>query len=227
MLNIFNHTITGMSFWLSHHTTLAYITLFLGSYFETLIGPGFFIYGEAFFLPGAILAGTGILNIWFVAFWLILGGLLGDTSSYFIGREFGARLFKENNRFFSLTNYEKGANFFAEYGAKSVFFARLLGPLSWITPFFAGTYKVSYSRFLMFNIPGVFIGIGEFLVVGYFFGRSYQKALAIIQGRLFVTTIIAIIVLVLYYVWKRNDPDFFSGGITLKGFWRRYITKKA
>ncbi len=227
MLNILNHTVEGMSLWLSLHTSIAYVTLFFGSYFETLIGPGFFIYGEAFFLPGAILAGTGILNIWFVALWLVLGGLLGDSSSFFIGRHFGTRFFKEHNRIFSLTNYKKGEDFFAEYGAKSIFFARLLGPLSWITPFLAGTYKVSYSRFLKFNIPGVFIGIGEFLLVGFFFGRSYQKMLGIVQGKVFVTTVITIIVFVLYYVWKRNDPDFFSDGITIKGFWRRYVTKKA
>ncbi|TRZ51693.1 DedA family protein [bacterium] len=226
MLNIFNHTVNGMSFWLSHHTTLAYVTLFLGSYFETLIGPGFFIYGEAFFLPGAILAGAGVLNIWFVSLWLILGGLLGDTSSFFIGRHFGMRFFKESNKVFSFTNYKRGENFFAEHGAKSIFFARLLGPLSWITPFLAGTYKVPYSRFLMFNVPGVLIGIGEFLIVGFFFGKSYSKALAIIQGKLFIFIFATIVIFILYYVWKRNDPEFFSQKLTWKGFWRRYISKK-
>lgn len=227
MLNILHHTVDGMSLWLSLHTSIAYITLFLGSYFETLIGPGFFIYGEAFFLPGAILAGVGILNIWFVTFWLFLGGLLGDSSSYLIGKYFGARLFKEHSRIFSLTNYKRGEDFFVKHGAKSVFFARLLGPLSWIAPFFAGTYKVPYPKFLMFNAPGVFIGIGEFLVVGFFFGRGYQKALEIIQGRLFVTTFTAITVLILYHIWKRNDPRLFSQKLTVKEFWRKHISKKA
>ena len=226
MLELFGNTILGMLLWLSAHTAFAYAFLFFGSFFETLIGSGFFIYGEMIFLPGAILAGTGVLNVWLVAFWLISGGVLGDSASFFIGRKFGARLFKEHNRFFSLTNYKKGEDFILKYGAKSVFFARLLGPLSWITPFFSGIYKMSYPRFLAFNIPGVTVGIGEFIIVGYIFGQSYQKALTFVQEK--ITTLIfgAFFLFLLYYIWKRNDPDFFSEKWSWKAFYRRYISKK-
>ncbi len=33
----------------TQYPNLAYLILFLGSYFETIIGVGFFIYGEFFF----------------------------------------------------------------------------------------------------------------------------------------------------------------------------------
>ncbi len=226
MLNIFNHTVNGLSLWLSANTMLAYAVLFFGSYFETLIGPGFFIYGEVFFLSGAILAGTGVLNIWFVSFWLIIGGFLGDTSSFFIGRKYGTRFFKEHNQVFNFTNYKRGENFFVEHGAKSIFFARLLGPLSWITPFLAGTYKMSYPKFIVFNIPGILVGIGEFLVVGYFFGKNYAKALDLVQKELFTVIFGAIGLIIIYYVWKRNDPEFFAQKLSCRGFWRRYVSKK-
>ncbi|MFA5831345.1 MAG: DedA family protein [Candidatus Paceibacterota bacterium] len=226
MLNIFNHTIDGMLLWLSVHSTLAYAVLFFGSYFETLIGPGFFIYGEVFFLSGSILAGSGALNIWLVSFWLITGGLLGDTSSFFIGRRYGTGFFNEHNRVFNFTNYKRGETFFADHGAKSIFFARLLGPFSWITPFLAGTYKMSYRKFIAWNIPGVFVGIGEFLIVGYLFGKNYDKALALMQKNVLAVVFGIIALFVAYYVWKRNDPDFFEEKLTLRGFWRRYISKK-
>src|SRR3990167_3403522 len=93
------------SAFLAAHALLSYLVLFFGSYFETLIGVGFFIYGEMFFIPGALLAGAGVLNIWVVAFVLILGGILGDSSSFALGRRYGASVFKEHNKIFNHTNY--------------------------------------------------------------------------------------------------------------------------
>jgi len=193
-----------MGTYLAAHTLLSYAVLFLGSYFETLIGVGFFIYGELFFIPGALLAGAGVLNIWFVTSALILGGVLGDSSSFALGRRYGASVFKEHNKIFNHTNYQKGLNFFEKYGTKAIFFARLLGPVSWITPFLAGTYKVPYQKFLLYNIAGVTVGIGQFLIVGYFFGSNYGVILSVIKNDAAVVGSIAILVLAAYYVIKRN-----------------------
>ncbi len=167
--------------WLNAHQQLSYIVLFLGAYFETLIGPGFFISGEFFLISGSVLAGMGVLHVGFVAIALYGGGILGDSSSYFIGRWNGKIIFKEGRWIFNLNNYKKGEDFFKRHGTKAIFFARLLGPLSWITPFFAGTYKVPYKKFLAYNIPGVLIGIGEFLVIGYFFGNQYAAIFSFIR----------------------------------------------
>ena len=193
-----------MGTYLAAHTLLSYAVLFLGSYFETLIGVGFFIYGELFFIPGALLAGAGVLNIWFVTSALILGGVLGDSSSFALGRRYGASVFKEHNKIFNHTNYQKGLNFFEKYGTKAIFFARLLGPVSWITPFLAGTYKVPYKKFLGYNIAGVTVGIGQFLIVGYFFGANYQAVLSIIKQDAAIVGGIAILVVAVYYIIKRN-----------------------
>ena len=95
-------------------------------------------------------------------------------------------------------------DFFAKYGTKAVFFARLLGPVSWITPFLAGTYKVPYQKFLLYNIAGVTVGIGQFLIGRYFFGSNYGVILSVIKNDAAVVGSIAILVLAAYYVIKRN-----------------------
>ena len=194
----------NMGTFLAAHTLLSYAVLFFGSYFETLIGVGFFIYGEIFFIPGALLAGAGVLNIWLVALALIVGGILGDSTSFALGRRWGTSIFKEDNKIFNHTNYQKGLDFFAKYGTKAVFFARLLGPVSWITPFLAGTYKVPYPRFLGYNIAGVTVGIGQFLIIGYFFGSNFDAILSIIKQDAIIVVGITLLVLAAYYVLKRN-----------------------
>ncbi|MCX6736302.1 MAG: DedA family protein [Candidatus Parcubacteria bacterium] len=202
---IFNN----MGAFLGGHTYLSYAVLFLGSYFETVIGPGFFIYGEFFFLPGAILAGAGVLDIGWVALATLSGGILGDFTSFTIGRRYGLSFFKKGNRYFTPENHKKGELFFEEYGAKGIFFARLLGPLSWITPFLAGTYKIPYKTFFKYNIPAVIVGIGEFLIAGYFFGSNYKAALHFIQKEVSTIVGVALFLVVLYYIVIRNNPDFF------------------
>lgn len=82
---------------LETHALLAYLVLFCGAYFETLIGPNFFIYGEFIFVPGAALAGLGFLNIWLVclalcmwaASWataVVIGWVLAMVTRCFVKR---------------------------------------------------------------------------------------------------------------------------------------------
>lgn len=207
-MNTLIFILDNTTLYLSHHTVLSYVVLFWGSFFETIIGPGFFIYGELFFIPGGILAGTGALSLTLVALSAISGGVLGDYFSYEIGRRKGASFFKEGNRFFSLTNYEKGSGYFKKYGAKVIFMARLLGPLSWVTPFLAGVYKIPRKTYFFYNVTGVAVGVGQFLLAGYIFGANYKQGLIFIQEKLFTILGILAILFILYVIMKRNFPDF-------------------
>jgi len=199
-------TFSSLASSISNSSLFGYIFLFLGSYFETLIGPGFFIYGEFFFLSGAVLAGAGVLNIWIVSAVCILGGVLGDSSSYYIGKRYGKyvreKLFKKKNKYLNVRNYSRGVKYFNAYGKKSIFFSRLMGPLSWITPFLAGILHVKYKDFLKYNIPGVVVGIGWFLVVGYFFGFSYSIFLDKIQKEILYVVIPLMLFALIFLVKK-------------------------
>ncbi len=167
--------------YLSVHTNLAYLILFLGSYFEAFVGPSFFIPGEVFLLSGSILAGSHVLNIWFVCGVLYGGAILGDSTSYWIGRYVGTSLFHEKNRFLSMKNYRKAEGFIDKYGHQAIFFARLIGPLNKIAPVAAGMFEIPFGTFLLYNIPGVIVGVGEFIVAGYFFGDRYELILLILE----------------------------------------------
>lgn len=190
--------------WLGNHQNEAYLILFLGAYFETLIGFSFFIPGELFLIAGSVLAGTNVLSILYVTIVLYLGAVLGDNSSYFIGRYTGSSIFKKGRRVFSVKNYNKGTAFFEKHGSKAIFFARLTGPLSWITPFLAGVYKVPYKTFFLYNTPGIIIGVGEFIVAGYFFGYQYQLMIDIISKYFAIVIALAAVLFVVYWMWRKS-----------------------
>lgn len=165
------------------HGPAAYAVLFLGAFFETLIPFSLAVLGEVFFLAGAVAAGMGALDIGMVALVLYGGGLLGDNASYWIGRSIGPALFRRLGalplvgRHFAPERFARGTAFFQRYGGAAVFLARLSGPLSWVMPALAGTFRLPYPVFLLFNTLGTLLGIGQFLVLGYFFGQHVETVL--------------------------------------------------
>ena len=203
-------TLNSLMQWVMAHGTYAYLALFLGSYFETLIITSPFVYGEIFFLAGAILAGMGYLDIWKVVLVLYVGGLLGDSSSYWIGKKYGQRFFLFFSRrtifrkIFTGNNYARGEEYFNKYGGVSIFIARLAGPISWIMPFIAGAFRFSYSQFLKFNIPGVIVGIGQFILLGYLFGKSYQVMAGLLRVYFEIFFAVALLALVGYFYYRRR-----------------------
>jgi membrane protein DedA with SNARE-associated domain len=100
-----------------------------------------------------------------------------------------------------LKNYSWAKAFFHRYGKKSIFFARLLGPLAWVTPFIAGAFNIKYKDFIRYNIPGLIIGIGEFMIAGYFFGFAYIIFLGKIQKYILIVLLV-IVAAVLYLIDK-------------------------
>ncbi len=49
-------------------------------------------------------------------------------------------------------------------------------------PALAGVFRLDYAAFTRFNALGVALGIGQFILIGYFFGRHLPELLAM-MGR--------------------------------------------
>ena len=197
---------------LGSHSHAAYAVLFLGAFFETLFPFSLAVMGEVFFLAGALLAGVGTLDLWAVVVVLYGGGLLGDNASYWMGRHYGVSLYDRLGRWplarrlAPVGSYEKGVQFFHRHGAAAVLAARLSGPLSWITPAMAGTFHLDYAIFLRFNALGVVLGIGQFIVVGYFFGSHLDDILAWLD-RFGVTILAAILTAATAIAWRARSTS--------------------
>lgn len=202
--------IDGLIRFFIHHHDLAYLILFLGAFFDTLIGVSFFVWGEIFFLAGSILAGMGVLNLELVIVTLYVGGSAGDNLSYYLGRVLApisyrrAKTIPVFRRFFSISSYRRSVLFFNKYGPVSVLLGRLLGPLAWITPFLAGQYNVPYRKFLIFDTIGVMLGIGEFIAAGYLFGKHYEALLNLITTYSIVFLFVVTVLVLIYYYLKKS-----------------------
>jgi membrane-associated protein len=131
------------------------------------------------FLPGDSLlfaAGTfGALKALKVG-WLLLAlsgaAVLGDTVNYWVGYHVGAKVFrKENSRFFKKEYLDRTHAFYEKHGGKTIIIARFVPIVRSFAPLVAGVGRMSYGRFLAFNVIG---GVGWVVLLtgaGYFFGN--------------------------------------------------------
>lgn len=151
-----------------------YGLIFLISIFESLAFVGLVIPGTTVVIAAGVLASRHLLDIGDLIWCVALGGVAGDTISFFLGRS-GITLFSEKSRLFKKEYMDKGQEFFLRYGNKSVLFARFFGPLRPVVPFVAGLVKMDFKKFLFYNVISAFLAAPVYLLFGYFFGETWRQ----------------------------------------------------
>lgn len=159
------------------------------------------------FLPGDSLlfaAGTFCarpetgLNVHLMALLLFVAGVLGDTLNYWIGAKIGPAVFKrEDSVFLRKKHLERAHAFFEKYGGRAIILARFVPIVRTFVPFIAGVGKMTYSRFLAYNVIGGFVWIYSFTYLGFAFGN-----IPVVQKNFKLVILGIIIVSVLPIVWE-------------------------
>lgn len=123
------------------------------------------------FIAGAVVALNG-MNPWLLGLCLFIAAGLGDSTNYWIGRNYGTRLFtRTDSRIFRRDYLLQTEIFYAKHGAKTVTLARFFPILRTFAPFVAGLGRMPYPRFLLFSLFGSLLWIGGLLTLGYQFGN--------------------------------------------------------
>ncbi len=154
-----------------------YVILFLIIFCETGLVVTPFLPGDSLlFAVGALAARTpepGMfgLNLWVVMALLIIAAILGDSVNYWIGKLFGNRLPQKFPRLIKPEHLRKTHDFYERYGGKTIIIARFVPIVRTFAPFVAGVGKMTYSRFMLFNVTGALLWIGLLVPAGYFFGN--------------------------------------------------------
>jgi membrane-associated protein len=111
--------------------------------------------------------------------WLLLllsvAAIVGDTVNYWIGVKVGPLLFRgETSRFLNKKHLDRTHEFFERYGGKTIILARFIPIVRTFAPFVAGMGKMTYRRFMAYNVIGGLVWIFLFLLAGYWLGGLEQ-----------------------------------------------------
>ena len=139
---------------------------------ESLLIVGVAIPATAIMLVVGGLVGNGTLDAGPVVFWGIVGAVVGDAISYYIGRILGPRIIHRWPLNKQRRAVARARHFFYRYGMLSIFAGRFLGPLRAILPTVAGVMKMRHARFQVANILSAIVWIPVMLLPGYLTGKS-------------------------------------------------------
>jgi len=135
--------------------------------------------GETTLTLAAIYAGsTHRLNIVGVIAAAAAGAIIGDNVGYLIGRSGGYRLLRRHGHYVRVGEHRLkiGHYLFDRHGGKVVFFGRFVSILRTYAAFLAGTMKMPWRRFLVFNAGGGIVW-ATIVGVGFYYFASALKAL--------------------------------------------------
>lgn len=134
--------------------------------------------GETMLLVAAIYAGTSHrLAIQMVIVAAAGGAILGDNLGYWVGREGGYRLLRRYGRYIHLDErrIKLGQYLFRKHGAKVVFFGRFIAVLRAWAAFLAGTNRMPWTPFLLYNALGGITWATLYGLAGYFLGNNVHR----------------------------------------------------
>ena len=149
-----------------------YGILFIIIFLETGFVVTPFLPGDSLLFAAGSFAAAGTFKLSWLLVILSAAAILGDTANYWIGHFVGPKVFsKEKTRFFKKEYLDRTHMFYEKYGAETIIIARFVPIIRTFAPFVAGIGRMSYWKFISYNIVGGIGWVVLFVLGGYFFGN--------------------------------------------------------
>ena len=148
-----------------------YLAVFFGVMLESAGVP---LPGETVLLLSGALAHRGVLDFGNAVVFGILGAVVGDQLGYWAGRRGGRAFVLRWGRFVLVTPERLGRAeaFFDRHGGRAVFLARFVSGLRVFGALVAGTSRMPWGRFALYNALGGAVWATAAVSIGYFLWAS-------------------------------------------------------
>ena len=166
--------------------------------------------GTAILIACGGLVQAGVIPFFSTAFAGIIGAVLGDAISFWLGQKFGPLLpevwpFKRHPEML-----ERATSFFRRFGGLSVFIGRFFGPLRAVIPLAAGSLHMPAGFFYIANILSAVIWAPALIFSGQLITLITQSLLRSGTGDVMLVALVAaalVILAALYLLRRRFAPE--------------------
>ena len=182
----------------------SYIILFAIVFCETGLVVTPFLPGDSLLFAAGALAGIGSFDVTILMAVFPAAAIIGDNVNYWIGRAVGPRLF---GRFINKRHLDRTHEFYEKHGGLAVVFGRFAPIIRTFMPFVAGIGRMTYPKFLAFDIFSGILWPAIFVLSGYYFGNLplVKKYFSLVVVVIIVISVIPIIYqIVLMRLEKKN-----------------------
>ena len=207
LLDILLHLDRHLDTIIQQYGVWTYLILFLIIFCETGLVVTPILPGDSLLFAVGTFAARGALDLGLLLVLLSVAAVAGDTVNYAIGYRVGPQIFrKEGVRFLDREYLDRTHRFYERHGAKTIVIARFVPIIRTFAPFVAGVGRMSYARFVTYNVAGGVGWIAALVLGGYLFGN-----ISVVRQN-FTLVIFAIIVLsilpgVIEFLRQRSRPS--------------------
>jgi membrane-associated protein len=138
------------------------------------------------------------LRLPYIILFGIVACTVGDNLGYWIGYRGGRPLLERYRALFRISPaaIQRGEQLFDRYGAVTVFFARFVFGMRIIAGPLAGVLRMEWRKFLLFNFLGATVWVTIISVVGFVFGRQWDRMVEMMGRANAIVGAIAVIAVV-------------------------------
>jgi membrane protein DedA with SNARE-associated domain/membrane-associated phospholipid phosphatase len=180
-----------------------YVLVGVLAFLETGAFVGLVAPGETVVIAGGVIAGQGEIALLPLIGLVWICAVLGDTTSFYIGRRLGRGFLERHGPRVKITHerLEQVESYFDRHGGKTILIGRFIGLVRALAPFIAGSSGLSYRRFVPYSIVGTGLWASTFCILGFIFWRSFDRVAHIAGQAIFgfgVTVAVIVGVVVAY-----------------------------
>lgn len=169
------HLVQPTLAFIAAHSGWAGAVMFVTSFGESFAFISLLFPGTSLLIAAGALVAAGTLPYSPVLAGAIVGAVLGDSVSFWIGRRFGGGIV----RVWPFTRnpglLRNGIRFFAKHGGKSVFIGRFFGPIRAVIPLAAGIMHMPRDRFWFANIASAIVWAPMLVITGDVVGELGER----------------------------------------------------
>jgi membrane-associated protein len=177
-----------------------------GVLMERSIFLGLIVPGDLILALGGVYAAQKKMDLIGVIVVGTLAAIAGESIGFWLGRHFGVRVLRRlpfvGRRLSRVI--EESEDYFRRHGGKTVAIGRYATAAGAFIPFTAGAGKMSYARFLAFDVPAIVVWATGISIFGYYFGRNLAFVDKVLSR--FGYGVLALIILIFAgrFLWKKR-----------------------
>jgi len=191
-----------------HHW--GYWIIFFATIFESFPLIGLVIPGQTIVILGGFFAKLHILDVGDVMWIVALGAFIGDSIGFYIGHKYGYSFLKRYGKYFYFKekHYNRIKKLVHKHTGKTLIIGRF-NPLARVfVPFITGSSKITFFKFLFYDIIGCISWAVSSVLLGFVFGASFEVISRYI-GRI-VTIITIVVILIIYFYYFMSKRNLFN-----------------
>lgn len=195
------------------HSEWTFPIIFIVSFGESFVFVSFLFPGTTIMIAAGFLVPDGTIPFTPLVAGAVLGAVLGDAISWWLGRRYGGHLTSAWPLSRKPELIERGRKFFLRFGAASVFIGRFFGPMRAVIPLVAGITRLPAFEFWLANIGSAIVWAPVMLVPGVLGVKAAElsggdKVIKILIGASAVVIVAALAFAARRYKWfERRAVD--------------------